>query len=199
MTEQQHAEKWLAEHGRFRRSIYADELRKVLGRQKGQCTWCGGEVKSPRRSWCSQNCTDAFMERSPGPASRRVYKRDKGVCAICGRDTDRMMNLFRMIRRQSKDDRWGPPKIEVLDALKELVSHWQSLGFNCRVGRAWTEVSHLWEADHIIPVVEGGGCCRIDNLRTACMACHKAESKKLAARLALSRKQPTDTVQTGLF
>lgn len=29
-----------------------------------------------------------------------------------------------------------------------------------------------WEADHIIPVSKGGGCCGLDNLRTLCRKCH---------------------------
>ena len=31
----------------------------------------------------------------------------------------------------------------------------------------------LWDADHIIPVKNGGGCCGLDNLRTLCIPCHK--------------------------
>lgn len=46
----------------------------------------------------------------------------------------------------------------------------------------------LWQADHIKPVVEGGGECGIDNLRTLCTACHKSATKELAARRAAERK-----------
>lgn len=38
------------------------------------------------------------------------------------------------------------------------------------------------EVDHIIPVVEGGGSCGIDNLRLLCSKCHKGETKALAKR-----------------
>ena len=31
----------------------------------------------------------------------------------------------------------------------------------------------LWDADHIIPVKDGGGMCGLDNLRTLCISCHK--------------------------
>lgn len=43
---------------------------------------------------------------------------------------------------------------------------------------------HLWQADHIIPVVEGGGECTLDNLRTLCTSCHKSETAALAGRRA---------------
>ena len=41
----------------------------------------------------------------------------------------------------------------------------------------------LWEAEHIIPVCEGGGMCGIENIKTLCQACHKAATKALRARL----------------
>lgn len=45
-----------------------------------------------------------------------------------------------------------------------------------------------WQADHIVPVIEGGGSCDLSNLRTLCTDCHKAETAKLAKRRAEARK-----------
>jgi 5-methylcytosine-specific restriction protein A len=45
----------------------------------------------------------------------------------------------------------------------------------------------LWDADHIVPVVEGGGECDLANIRTLCLVCHRQETMKLRARLS---KQP---------
>jgi len=45
-----------------------------------------------------------------------------------------------------------------------------------------------WQADHIVPVVEGGGACGLENLRTLCRACHQVETKALAARRAAMRR-----------
>lgn len=42
---------------------------------------------------------------------------------------------------------------------------------------------HLWQADHIVPVVEGGGECDISNMRTLCTDCHKDETAALRKRL----------------
>lgn len=44
----------------------------------------------------------------------------------------------------------------------------------------------LWEADHIVPRVEGGSN-KLDNLRTLCVPCHKAETSKLRTRLRRQR------------
>lgn len=47
---------------------------------------------------------------------------------------------------------------------------------------------HRWQADHIIPVIEGGGVCTLDNYRTLCTSCHKKVTADLAARRAKARK-----------
>lgn len=44
-----------------------------------------------------------------------------------------------------------------------------------------------WDADHIVPIVEGGRLDRT-NLRTLCRACHKGETKKLRGRLSAKRR-----------
>lgn len=46
----------------------------------------------------------------------------------------------------------------------------------------------LWDADHILPVVEGGGGCGLDNLRTLCVKCHKMVTRDLSRRRATARR-----------
>jgi 5-methylcytosine-specific restriction protein A len=50
-------------------------------------------------------------------------------------------------------------------------------------------MGHLWQADHITPVIEGGGECDLSNLRTLCTSCHKKATAELHARLATQRKE----------
>jgi 5-methylcytosine-specific restriction protein A len=47
-----------------------------------------------------------------------------------------------------------------------------------------------WEADHIVPVAEGGGLCGVDGYRTLCKKCHGIESGKLYRRLN-EKKRPS--------
>src|SRR5450759_254868 len=38
--------------------------------------------------------------------------------------------------------------------------------------RRWRIARPRWEADHIIPVADGGGECGLDNYRVLCRPCH---------------------------
>jgi hypothetical protein len=56
------------------------------------------------------------------------------------------------------------------------------------LGKAWLGANHKWEADHIVPVSEGGGLCGLEGYRTLCKGagtnnCHGTETGKLRKRL----------------
>jgi 5-methylcytosine-specific restriction protein A len=55
-----------------------------------------------------------------------------------------------------------------------LMRHW---GCNRRMRKS------LWDADHILPVTEGGGECDLDNIRTLCLRCHRAVTAQLRERI----------------
>jgi len=42
----------------------------------------------------------------------------------------------------------------------------------------------VWHCDHIVPVIEGGGECGLENLRTLCIPCHRVQTGLLRTRLA---------------
>lgn len=46
----------------------------------------------------------------------------------------------------------------------------------------------LWQADHILPVVEGGGESGLDNLRTLCTKCHREATAALRKRLSKPKR-----------
>jgi len=58
-----------------------------------------------------------------------------------------------------------------------------------RIGyAAWTAAPE-WQADHIVPVAEGGGLCGLEGYRTLCVPCHNLASADLAKRMAAKRRQ----------
>jgi 5-methylcytosine-specific restriction protein A len=124
-------------------------------RRKGNCRWCGSAVPKGRRTFCSDACVHEWKLRTdPGYLREQVFARDGGVCAQCGLDTE-------SLRKDKRKLDWA--------ARKQFEKDWG--------GRR-----HLWDADHIVPVVEGGGECDLSNMRTLCLKCHRAATAQLCAR-----------------
>lgn len=124
-----------------------------------------GRVPRPRRTFCSQGCVDALLVRtSPSAARGRVFERDRGVCASCGLDTESRKRALARLRRKD-------PKDETVRKARELAAGFER-AVTIRARRPWIAVRRsLWEADHLVPVVEGGGGCGLENLRTLCIPC----------------------------
>jgi 5-methylcytosine-specific restriction enzyme A len=129
------------------------------------CRWCSIEVPKGRRTFCSDDCVDQWRLRSdPGYLRDQVLKRDRGVCKSCRIDTLVAQGILKRSR--------GPTR-------QRLLNYWDLAGYT---GRS------LWEADHIVPVVEGGGECDLSNLRTLCLRCHRMATLGLRLRRAEARQ-----------
>jgi 5-methylcytosine-specific restriction endonuclease McrA len=131
------------------------------------CRWCNLEVpEGRRRTFCSDFCVHEWKLRTnPGYLREQVFERDRGVCAQCGRDCQ--AELYRLKRLR------GPRRI----------LGWSEWGL--RPGQR----SSLWDADHILPVAEGGGECDLSNLRTLCLRCHRQSTARLRQRLNETRSR----------
>lgn len=182
----------MTEH-RFRRVVPTHELFPARRDDQGRhlCRFCGAICPGRRTSFCSQQCVDGFwIATSPQSARRAVEKRDRGVCALCGLDTGRLDRVLRGLRNRASPYRKTrtPQTRWFLAALERM----RSAGFNITLSThvTWVVWRHLWEADHILPVVEGGGgIIRLDNLRTLCVPCHKQQTRELAKRRAIARRK----------
>jgi hypothetical protein len=154
------------------RSLNADWLRILLDRPARHCTWCGQRVGKYRSTWCSDACVEAFRARCcKVTQARLVSDRDHGICQECGRDTlAAERDAEQAVRDALAARRLSPYSAEGREIRHAIVSQ-----FGYARSR-WREV------DHIIPVVESGGLCGIDNLRLICGACHLAATSRLAGR-----------------
>jgi 5-methylcytosine-specific restriction endonuclease McrA len=129
------------------------------------CRWCAMEVPPPRRTFCSEWCVAEWRLRSdPGYLREKVLLRDRGICAACAVDTIHALHVIKRAR--------GVRRLE-------LLARW---GLKKRTRRS------LWDADHIVPVVEGGGECDLENIRTLCLICHRRATRELRERLIRARK-----------
>jgi len=125
------------------------------------CRWCSLEVPPGRRTFCSDWCVEEWRLRSnPGFLREKAFERDHGVCAACGLDTVREFNRIRRLRAAAR------------------VRAFADWGIRPGMRRS------LWDADHVLPVAEGGGECDLSNIRTLCLKCHRAATTELRARLA---------------
>ncbi|MBY0274708.1 HNH endonuclease [Candidatus Binatia bacterium] len=150
------------------------------------CRRCKGPVDPPRRSWCSQDCVDAFLfERHQSVRRARVKERDQGVCAECGLDTVAFCRALRRLERG-----FVPPG-RSYGRTRGLIRGRQWIRAR-EIRRALRIPSHrfadLWDADHIMPQVEGGPQT-MENLRTLCIWCHRRATAELHARLARRRRE----------
>jgi 5-methylcytosine-specific restriction enzyme A len=136
------------------------------------CRWCGKGVKPPKRTMCSPECVHELKLRINGRYLRDcVYKRDRGICALCNIDTKKTASTANRLMGEEK--------------LKFLADN--SISTKRKI---WVQKhgGGLWDADHIIPVKEGGGLCGLENIRTLCIKCHKAETKTLAGKNKKEKK-----------
>ncbi len=129
----------------------------VKERRRGVCRWCDAAVPKGRLTFCGEDCVHHWKLRTdPGYLRAQVFARDHGVCAQCGIDTEALR----------KDKR--------------------KLDYRARrqFEKDWGLRRSLWDADHIVPVAEGGGECDLSNMRTLCLACHRTATAALRKRLA---------------
>lgn len=141
---------------------YADRAALPQGpNERPLCRWCQLEVPKGRFTFCSEWCVHEWRLRTdPNYLRDQVLARDRGICALCQTDTEAAYHELKRSR--------GTHRIR-------LLARW---GLK-RISRR-----SLWDADHILPVAEGGGECDISNLRTLCLACHRQETQKLRRRLS---------------
>ena len=101
---------------------------------RGLCRWCSLEVPRGRYTFCSEFCVHEWKLRTqPAYLREQVLHRDRGIRACCGVDAiaeARRLRYARGTNRAALLARWG------------LRRHSRK---------------SLWDADHIIPVIEGGG------------------------------------------
>lgn len=142
------------------------------------CRWCNLEVPKGRLTFCSDWCVEEWRLRSdPGYLREKVFERDRGICALCGVDTVQAEQHLKRLRGAAR-----------------LKAHldWGIRGPSGKPGR-----KSLWDADHIMPVVEGGGECDLENIRTLCLKCHRAATAELRARRSKRLAAPAAETATA--
>jgi hypothetical protein len=163
---------------------------------RARCVWCGGELPRRKKKYCCEKCADETLIRKvPGYARALVFERDNGICEGCGIDAAQVERALERVRGYAKQSALCEALARV--AIDTARADGFKVGYRlCKTsGRVlWFTLNSaaFWEADHIKPVTEGGGCCGLENYRTLCAPCHKRETARLAARLAVERVYKKD-------
>jgi 5-methylcytosine-specific restriction protein A len=128
------------------------------------CRWCELEILARRRrTFCSDYCVHQWRLRTdPGYLREQVFARDRGFCHLCRADT-----------------------VAIFAVLKRSRGKARTAGLSFFGMKSITSRRSLWDADHILPVAEGGGQCDLDNIRTLCVPCHREVTAQLRQRLRL--------------
>ena len=134
------------------------ERRLRLSPFTGGCRWCDGPVAPPRRTFCSAACVHEHKLRSiPNYMRGCVYRRDRGICGICGVSTVLVGRAIRAAETKAEEQR-----------LRRLFGVPPKRKLWCRKNGG-----AVFDVDHIVPVAKGGGLAGLDNLRTLCPSCHR--------------------------
>lgn len=173
--------------GPFRTLSEAKNHGLVFDVPRKHCRWCGVPCTGRRSSFCSgaptnskrgqvivagSGCVHEWLLRTdPGYLRREVFRRDGGVCKVCGLNVPILLQATRSIPLSSWVNQrpdWHVTREGALGAI----------GFTVR--EAWG--SGGWHADHIVPVERGGGLCGLDGMQTLCAPCHRR--KTIAERVS---------------
>lgn len=147
------------------------------------CRQCSEEVPKGRRTFCSDACVHAWkIKTDPGHVRLMVFRRDQGVCARCKLDTTKLAPLVREFKTRARE------------VLGGVIAPYHDF-FREIDGLLPSNRTTYWDADHIIPVVEGGGECDLGNYRTLCYWCHQKVTAELARRRAEERRRLKGVVE----
>lgn len=144
------------------------------------CRQCDTEVPKGRRSFCSEECVHEYRIRSDGQYLRnRVYARDKGICARCGMDAEKVYRVMMEMKSMMNDRLWpGRP-------WPEISKHRLSVAIDKMFPQGAP-----WNADHIVEVQDGGGASGLENIQTLCYWCHLDKTAEEREKRKLRKKNP---------
>ncbi|KAL8547085.1 hypothetical protein ACS0TY_006711 [Phlomoides rotata] len=112
--------------------------------------------------FCSLNCLEEYRSRTSNRFLREgLFQIEHGICTNCRVNCCQLVKHLKVLSLEKREAyiKRVAPNIARLGKLLEKLVHDPTEG-------------NAWHADHIIPVYKGGGECKLENMRTLCVACH---------------------------
>eukprot|EP01083_Nonionella_stella_P193309 714098_1 len=140
-----------------------------------------------RSFFCSEECHRRHGINTNSTAIRReLFQIERGVCQKCGVDCRK---IYLHICHLVPSSRFVHLRSEKSFKDLERDRLW-ALCTKSPLGEG-----HFWEADHIIPVEQGGGQCDIENLQTLCVPCHRVKTRAQTKERAERKRHAKDKAE----
>ncbi|EFH49584.1 SNF2 domain-containing protein [Arabidopsis lyrata subsp. lyrata] len=147
----------------------------------------GNNAKEPEYFedlFCDLACYEDYRTRT---SSRYIRQIEHGICTNCELDCHQLVRRLRPLpleKRRTYINKVAPELFARKNLLETLVNE--------------PTEGNAWHADHIIPVYQGGGECRLENMRTLCVACHANVTAAQCAERKLIRSKARKQLKNTL-
>jgi len=153
---------------------------------------CNGKLaKSPEYFedlFCGLACFQEYRLRTSGRALRQaLFQLERGKCAQCKLDCCKLVKHIKPLPMEKREE-------YIQKAAPNIASRKKLLD---KLVREPTD-GNAWHADHIIPVYKGGGECKLENMRTLCVACHYEVTRAQHKELKEIRKKAKEHLKIAL-
>ncbi|GKU88872.1 hypothetical protein SLEP1_g3086 [Rubroshorea leprosula] len=113
--------------------------------------------------FCDLECYEEYRLRTSNRFLRQeLFQVEHGICTNCQLDCHQLVKNLKPLSLQRR--------LEYIKKIAPKIASQKKL-----VNKLVNDPSegNAWHADHVVPVYKGGGECRLENMRTLCVACHK--------------------------
>ncbi|KAI8543265.1 hypothetical protein RHMOL_Rhmol08G0203500 [Rhododendron molle] len=141
--------------------------------------------------FCNLSCYEEYRFRTSNRFIRQeLFHIERGICTNCQLDCHKLVEHLKPLsnaKRQKYIEKVAPKLARRKKLLNKLVQD--------------PSEGNSWHADHIVPVYQGGGECRLENMRTLCVVCHADVTALQCAERRLARikaKKQLKAIMNGL-
>ncbi|KAH9722050.1 hypothetical protein KPL70_006605 [Citrus sinensis] len=156
--------------------------------------------------FCNFDCYEEYRLRTSGRFLREeLFRIEHGVCTNCQLDCHKLVKHIKPLSLEQR--RKYIVRVAPNVASRQNISQIILVLISCRLEKLVNDPTeaNAWHADHVVPVYRGGGECRLENMRTLCVACHYnvttaqcAERRSTRAKARKQLKVIMDGIQNDL-
>ncbi|GMH18225.1 hypothetical protein Nepgr_020066 [Nepenthes gracilis] len=129
--------------------------------------------------FCKLACYEEYRSRTSNRFLRQeLFQIEHGICTNCLLDCHKLVEHIRPLPHANREEyvkRVAPNFANHKKLLNKIV--------------CYPTEGNAWHADHFVPVFQGGGECKVENMRTLCVACHADVTAAQCAERRLATKQ----------